>query len=209
MRIDRLEAFSDGVYAILITILVLEFSVPEYQVGHLMERVLTQWPIMFAYVISFVYVGAIWLFHHDFFQTLKYTSMELNVINLVVLFSVTLIDYPTALVAQALMERNVKDMRFSFIYYELIAMFISVTFAVLYSYVRKHPELTHRNDHQQKIYADIKMDPLISVSIYGVAVIITIFSPWWGLLVLVLGIIYHFIAYIRLGSRMQKTIRLE
>ncbi|WP_353989269.1 hypothetical protein ABVF11_05845 [Pediococcus argentinicus] len=53
------------------------------------------------------------------------------------------------------------------------------------------------------------MDPLISVSIYGVAVIITIFSPWWGLLVLVLGIIYHFIAYVRLGSRMQKTIRLE
>ncbi|WP_412988542.1 TMEM175 family protein [Pediococcus siamensis] len=199
MKIDRMQAFSDGVYAILITILVLDFKVPDYQAGHLLLALFKQWPTMFAYIISFLYIGTIWLFHHDFFQTLKKTNASVNVINLVMLFSVTLIDFPTALVANTLISKNSADMQVAFIYYDFVALFISFTFAWLYTYVRKHPELTTMKANQKRFYAAIKYDPVRSVSIYGVAILMTFISIWVGAMLLLAGIIYHFIAYLRLS----------
>ena len=64
MKSDRVQAFSDGIFAILITILVLEFRLPRYTAGALAAAVLAQWPILFAYVLTFSYIGILWLFHH-------------------------------------------------------------------------------------------------------------------------------------------------
>ncbi|MGI6024461.1 TMEM175 family protein [Pediococcus parvulus] len=207
MKIDRMQAFSDGVYAILITILVLDFKVPDYHAGSLQMAVLRQWPTMFAYIVSFLYVGTIWLFHHDFFQTLKETNTGLNVINLVMLFSVTLIDYPTALVANTLISQNRTDMQVAFVYYDIIALFISFTFAWLYTYVRNHPEMTRMKSDQPTFYQAIKYDPVRSVLIYGAAIVATFFSIWLGAFLLLAGVGYHFVAYLRLSKSMQKSIR--
>lgn len=207
MKIDRMQAFSDGVYAILITILVLDFKVPDYHAGSLLMAVLRQWPTMFAYIVSFLYVGTIWLFHHDFFQTLKETNTGLNVINLVMLFSVTLIDYPTALVANTLISQNRTDMQVAFVYYDIIALFISFTFAWLYTYVRNHPEMTRMKSDQPTFYQAIKYDPVRSVLIYGAAIVATFFSIWLGTFLLLAGVGYHFVAYLRLSKSMQKSIR--
>lgn len=207
MKIDRMQAFSDGGYAILITILVLDFKVPDYHAGSLQMAVLRQWPTMFAYIVSFLYVGTIWLFHHDFFQTLKETNTGLNVINLVMLFSVTLIDYPTALVANTLISQNRTDMQVAFVYYDIIALFISFTFAWLYTYVRNHPEMTRMKSDQPTFYQAIKYDPVRSVLIYGAAIVATFFSIWLGAFLLLAGVGYHFVAYLRLSKSMQKSIR--
>lgn len=207
MKIDRMQAFSDGVYAILITILVLDFKVPDYHAGSLLMAVLRRWPTMFAYIVSFLYVGTIWLFHHDFFQTLKETNTGLNVINLVMLFSVTLIDYPTALVANTLISQNRTDMQVAFVYYDIIALFISFTFAWLYTYVRNHPEMTRMKSDQPTFYQAIKYDPVRSVLIYGAAIVATFFSIWLGAFLLLAGVGYHFVAYLRLSKSMQKSIR--
>ncbi len=59
MKIDRLQAFSDGVFAILLTLLVLDFKVPDYQAGHLSQAVIAQWPTLAAYVLSFFLCGDI------------------------------------------------------------------------------------------------------------------------------------------------------
>ncbi len=207
MKVDRMQAFSDGVYAILITILVLDFNVPEYRAGHLLAALVKQWPTMFAYIVSFLYIGTVWLFHHDFFQTLKLTNTSLNVINLVMLFSVTLIDYPTALVAHSLTVGNVADMWVAFIYYDLVALFISLTFAWLYTYVRHHSELTKMKQDQQHFYQAIKFDPIRSVSIYGLAILATFFSIWLGTFLLLAGIVYHFVAYLRLSKSMRHVLK--
>lgn len=202
-----MQAFSDGVYAILITILVLDFKIPDYHVGGLFSAVLKQWPTMFVYIVSFLYVGTTWLFHHDFFQTLKETNTSLNIINLVMLFSVTLIDYPTALVANTLISENQNDMQVAFVYYDIVALFISLTFAWLYSYVRKHPELTRMKSDQPHFYLAIRYDPVRSVIIYGAAILATFFSIWLGACLLLVGVGYHFVAYLRLSKSMQKSIR--
>lgn len=74
MKIDRLQAFSDGVFAILLTLLVLDFKVPDYQAGRLSQAVIAQWPTLAAYVLSFFYVRTLWLFHHDYFAKIKQTN---------------------------------------------------------------------------------------------------------------------------------------
>ena len=93
MSKSRLEAFSDGVFAILITILVLEFHVPEYHQGRLAAAIAQQWPEFLAYAVSYFYVGTLWLFHHDYFASLKVIDRNLNLINLLSMFSVTLLYY--------------------------------------------------------------------------------------------------------------------
>lgn len=63
MRTSRMEGFSDGVFAIPITLLVLEISVPAGSEEDLLGAVLDQWPSYLAYVVSFASVGAVWLAH--------------------------------------------------------------------------------------------------------------------------------------------------
>ena len=53
MSISRFHAFSDGIFAILITILVLQFKIPDYQVGHLGRALINQWPILLSYAFSY------------------------------------------------------------------------------------------------------------------------------------------------------------
>jgi uncharacterized membrane protein len=60
---DRLEAFSDGVLSITITLLVFDIIRPEYVPGHLLDKLLAQWPNYIAFLASFFYVGIIWLNH--------------------------------------------------------------------------------------------------------------------------------------------------
>lgn len=124
-------------------------------------------------------------------------------------FSVTLIDYPTALVSNSLIMGNVADMRVAFIYYDLVALFISLTFAWLYSYVRHHPELTQMKKDQQHFYQAIKFDPIRSVLIYGLAIVATFFSIWLGTFLLLAGIVYHFLAYLRLSKSMRHALKVS
>jgi uncharacterized membrane protein len=64
LRLARTEAFSDGVFAIAITLLVLEISVPPGSEEHLLEAFLSQWSSYLAYVVSFATIGATWLAHN-------------------------------------------------------------------------------------------------------------------------------------------------
>ena len=66
----RLEAFSDGVIAIAITLLVLEINVPESVFENLWKGIANQWPSYLAYVTSFITIGVIWLVHHGIFRRL-------------------------------------------------------------------------------------------------------------------------------------------
>lgn len=199
MTKDRLLAFSDGVFAILITILVLEFTVPKFQSGHLLTAMIHQWPILIAYVVSYFYVGTLWLFHHDYFNALKSINRNLNLINLLMLFTITLINYPMALVADTLSRGNMSDMRVAFITYDIVALLISFMFYVLYSYIGKHHELKS-SKMQSSSFSKNKYDPLVSVTLYILAIIFSLFFIPLGALFLLAGIGFHFFAYLRLSK---------
>lgn len=199
MKPDRLQAFSDGVLAILITILVLEFHVPDFTKGHLTSAVLLQWPILMAYIVSFLYVGTLWLFHHDYFSNLAKIDRNLNLINLIVLFTITLVDYPTNLVATAVASGNTSDMKTAFIIYDIVALLISASFELLYWYVNAHPNL---KASKTTFYRAIELDPVRSVVIYGLAIIVTPFSLIAGACLLCAGIVFHTFAYLRSSNKL-------
>ena len=64
----RIEAFSDGVFAIAITLLILEIKVPSVAQGELAHQLLRQWPSYFAFLLSFLFIGVMWINHHRIFE---------------------------------------------------------------------------------------------------------------------------------------------
>ena len=102
----RLEAFSDAVIAIAVTILVLEFKVPEGSpeaTEWRLEHGLTaQWPSYIAYAMSFVVLGLTWASHHRIFRYITRVDWRFLLLNLLFLMVVAFVPYPTALVAKYL-----------------------------------------------------------------------------------------------------------
>ena len=102
MSTDRLEAFSDGVFAIAITLLVLLIRIPTPQQGRLIHSLAELWPSYAAYVVSFFTIGIIWVNHHAQFRQIERADRTLLFLNLLLLMWVSLLPFPTALVADFL-----------------------------------------------------------------------------------------------------------
>jgi uncharacterized membrane protein len=96
----RLEALSDGVFAVAITLLVLEISVPAGSEDDLLEALVDQWPSYLAYVVSFATVGAIWLAHNAVTHYLHHADALLLRLNLLLLLVVSFLPFPTRLLAE-------------------------------------------------------------------------------------------------------------
>jgi uncharacterized membrane protein len=101
---NRLEAFSDGVFAIAITLLVLELHVPEPGSGDLGQELLARWPSYAAYVITFITIGIIWINHHAAFSRLREVDHSILMLNLLLLMTVSVLPFTTALMAAYLKE---------------------------------------------------------------------------------------------------------
>ncbi len=103
MSKGRLEAFSDGVFAIAITLLVLDLKVPQgVPWGGLWHALGQQWPAYFAYLVSFLVIGIIWLNHHSIFDKVRAVDRVLLIANLTLLLFVSLIPFPTRLISEYL-----------------------------------------------------------------------------------------------------------
>jgi uncharacterized membrane protein len=95
----RVEAFSDGVFAIAITLLILNLKVPTGPEGHLGAALARQWPTYAAFLISFAFIGIMWVNHHRLFNHIRRSDNRLLFYNLLLLLAVTVVPFPTALLA--------------------------------------------------------------------------------------------------------------
>jgi uncharacterized membrane protein len=97
MHKGRIEAFSDGVIAIIITIMVLEIKVPH---GHDLAALAPLLPVFLSYVLSFVYVGIYWNNHHHMFQAVKHVDGSVLWANLFLLFTLSLLPFSTGFMGE-------------------------------------------------------------------------------------------------------------
>jgi uncharacterized membrane protein len=97
----RVEAFSDGVFAIAITLLVLELKVPDGD-GSLWHTLIHEWPRFVAYLSSFAVIGIMWVNHHSMFRAIVRTDRPLLFLNLLLLLWMSLLPFPTSLVSRYL-----------------------------------------------------------------------------------------------------------
>jgi Predicted integral membrane protein len=102
MSPSRMEAFSDGVFSIAATLLVLEIAV--HPPGTALELLGNEWPGYLGYAISFLTIGAAWIAHNSITDRLTRADSLLLRINLLLLFAVAFIPFPTKLIAEALHE---------------------------------------------------------------------------------------------------------
>ncbi len=118
----RLEAFSDGIFAIAITLLVLTIAQPvRSDFGHLGSYLSRQWPSFAAYVVSFAVIGIMWLNHHSVFTHFSHSDRGLVLFNLILLLTIAFLPYPTGLFGQALSHHSGT---------KVAAVFYSATMAV-------------------------------------------------------------------------------
>ena len=102
---ERIEAFSDGVFAIAITLLILEIKVPHIEGSGLPGILLNLWPSYFAYVLSFVMIGIYWANHHYVFKLYQKTNHALNLLNLLFLLFIAFLPLPTEILGQYMLDK--------------------------------------------------------------------------------------------------------
>lgn len=196
MRTERIQAFSDGIFAILITILVLEFKLPNYTEGNLFQAVFKQWPIFVAYLMTYAYIGILWLFHHDIFGFVKKTNAKLNILNLFSIFLTTLLSYSMALLSESLATFNRSDMMFSIALYSLLAFGISMSYLIIYGFLSNNKDFLTKQEEADSI-RKLRRYPLVSSMIYLIAFVLAMVSVSASGVFLVAGLIFHVYAYWR------------
>jgi uncharacterized membrane protein len=140
----RLEAFSDGVFAIAITLLVLDLTVPPLEESErigLAAALAHEWPSYFAYLVSFLVIGIIWINHHTMLTLVARVDRPVLFVNLVLLLTISVIPFPTRLLADYLLE---PDATVAAAIYSATMLAMGMAFAGLWVIIARRPGLLHR-----------------------------------------------------------------
>ena len=136
----RVEAFSDGVFAIAITLLVLEIRVPDVPRSESLWTALGhEWPSYFAYVVGFLGVGVTWLNHHTTFGAIAHVDRPLLLLNLLLLMTISAIPWPVELVATYLDRGQQASVAVAVLGLVMTAM--SIAYTAFWQYATRHPAL--------------------------------------------------------------------
>lgn len=190
MNKGRLEAFSDGVMAIIITIMVLEIKVPH---GHELADLIPLVPIFFSYALSFLYLGIYWNNHHHMMQTVSHVTGDILWANLHLLFWLSLVPFSTAWIG----ETSFSPMPMAT--YGIILLMAAMAYFILQKRIIK-------NEGKASILAKAVGNDLkgkVSPLLYIMAIIASIFDTY------IAGALYISVALIWLipDRRIEKAIR--
>jgi uncharacterized membrane protein len=130
---SRLEAFSDGVFAVAITLLALNLTVAGPGHGRLLDQLNLHWPAFLAYLISFFMIGIIWVNHHALVRAITAVSRTLLFLNLVLLLFVVLIPFTTATEADYF-PHNTQDARLAMVLYAGVFLGMSIGFSAIFEW---------------------------------------------------------------------------
>jgi uncharacterized membrane protein len=172
MRTNRLEAFSDGVFAVAITLLVLEIAVPTGD--DLWHELGEEWPSFAAFFVSFWVIGIIWVNHHGVLDHLKRADRGVLYLNLLVLMTVVFIPFSTALLAEHL--KSGADEEVAAFVYSAAFFVMGLAFACLWTYITRHREQLGVELSAQEVRRT-SLAFLIGNPFYGVALVIAFISP--------------------------------
>ena len=136
-----MEAFSDGVFAIAITLLVLEVNIDPSDFDHLRHALAHEWPAYLAYVTSFLTVGSVWIAHHSLFTRVSFIDPVLLRINLLLLMAAAFLPFPTGVLAQAFHASDEAE-RTAVAFYGATALVIDLLLRAAVRYAASRPELT-------------------------------------------------------------------
>ena len=185
---SRLEAFSDGVFAVAITLLALNLTVAGPGHGKLIVQLGTHWPSFVAYLISFFTIGIIWVNHHGLVRTVKSVDRTLLFLNLVLLLFVVLIPFSTATVAEYL-SRDDQDARVAMALYAAVFVGMSAGFGGIFEWTL-HGEHRYQPVPPGRRWA-ARLRFVGGASVYVASIIIALFSPYVAFALMGLVAVYY------------------
>ena len=166
MTKTRLEAFSDGVIAIIITIMVLELKVPHSSNWEVIKPLV---PLLLSYMLSFVFLGIYWANHHHLVHTIKGVNNSILWANLHLLFWLSLIPFGTAWMGETGFDRT------SVIIYAVLTDMCGLAYMILLMSITKKEK---DNEHMQRILKKQSKKGLLSNILYTLAIPIAFIHPY-------------------------------
>jgi uncharacterized membrane protein len=198
----RIEAFSDGVLAIAITLLVLDLRVPLEDTlhGSLASALADEWPAYAAYVTSFLVIGIIWVNHHGVFELVSRVDRLAMFMNLLLLMAVVAIPFTTALLSEYLRAGD-RDARTAAVVYSLVMLAMSMAFAGLFAHLARHPERLVDGVDPAAMRRSIFRFSAVGLALYVGTVVVALFSAPLCLVAHFLIALYYCFQQIRPGER--------
>lgn len=179
----RLEMFSDGVFAIAITLLILEIKLPHVEGEASLSAALWKlWPSYGAYVLSFVVIGIFWANHHSYMRLLRRTDHMYNLLNLLFLMSVSFIPFPTAVLAEYLQKPQAGN---AVTFYALCQLLATLIWLACWSYAKHNGRLLKLR-LEPKYVRFLTKQYAISNALYATALAVSFISPIMSLSIIVL-----------------------
>src|SRR5271166_990857 len=185
---SRLEAFSDGVFAVAITLLALNLTVAGPAPKSLTDQLQAHWPAFLAYLISFFMIGIVWVNHHVLVRAITAVDRTLLFLNLVLLLFVVLIPFATATVADYL-TKNTWDANVAMALYGGVFLGMSIGFGSIFEWTL----------HGQRVYQPLPPDKhwaararfVGGVLVYVVAILVALFSAIASFVIIALVAVYY------------------
>jgi TMEM175 potassium channel family protein len=192
MTKNRLEAFSDGVFAVAITLLVLEINVPGGE--NLWHQLKEEWPSFASFFVSFWVIGIIWVNHHGVIDHLKRADRPVLYLNLLVLMTVVFIPFSTALMADHL--KSGADERVAALVYSGAFLLMGMSFGLLWTYITSHREALGVTLSDEQVRRT-KRSFLIGNPIYALALAMSFVSAGAVLAIVALVAVYYAVVGMR------------
>jgi uncharacterized membrane protein len=148
------EAFSDGVFAVAMTVLVFDLTTPKHRPGHLLSALFEQWPVYASFFASFAYVGVLWMNHHATFARIARMDRGLRLLNLLLLLDAVVLPFPTAMVSSALRENSAADAHTAIGLYTIGGALMCVTWLMFFHHLTRHPELVEPDVHERFFHSE-------------------------------------------------------
>ncbi len=169
----RIEAFSDGVFAIAMTLLVLDLKAPHgLGAGNLLSALGSQWPTYLAYVTSFMTILIMWINHHRLFKLIRRADQGLLLLNGLLLLTVTVVPFPTSLVSEYILHR---EGRVAAQVYSGTFIVIGIVFNLLWWYCSSHRGLLDQHVDSRTVKSISRRYAMGPVT-YGLAFVLAFVS---------------------------------
>src|SRR5947207_1863873 len=163
---DRLSAFSDGVFAVLITVLVLELRPPEFPT---FKAFLLLWPTWLSYAVSYLFIAIVWTNHHYLMRYATEATPRLLWFNFAHLFSMSLLPLSTAWMAVSRLAP------------QPVAFYAAVFFLVNATYICLIWELIEGTDVSARVRMVMRVRSIVTLCLFGIATVVALAYPLVGL----------------------------
>ena len=168
----RLETFSDGVFAIAATLLILEIRLSGH--GTLTHQLLDLWPSYFAYAVSFLTIGIMWINHHEIFRHIHRVNRTFLVISVIFLMVIAFIPFPTHVLAEHLNDDQAQT---AAVFYGLTNVAMAVMFTLLWFYAIRGDRLLGP-DPDRRAVSGISRSFRPGIPLYVLATLSAFVSSW-------------------------------